>query len=63
MRDVNIVRSSDGPFDGSGYLGYGLALNNDGGATMPYLYCTVHGRGHENRVITEQDDYRRAKAC
>src|SRR5271157_1489444 len=24
---------------------------------MAWLYCTVHGRGHENRVIIQQDDY------
>jgi hypothetical protein len=27
---------------------------------MPTLYCTVHGRGHENRVIVNQDQYRQA---
>jgi hypothetical protein len=27
---------------------------------MPYLYCAVHGRGHENRVIARQEDYRQA---
>jgi hypothetical protein len=25
---------------------------------MPWLYCTAHGREHENRAITRQDDYR-----
>jgi hypothetical protein len=27
---------------------------------MPYLYCPVHGRGHENRLIAEQNSYREA---
>jgi uncharacterized protein with PIN domain len=27
---------------------------------VPALYCTVHGRGHENRVIVNQDEYRQA---
>jgi hypothetical protein len=27
---------------------------------MPYLYCAVHGRGHENRIIAQQDQYRQA---
>lgn len=26
---------------------------------MAWLYCTAHGRGHEDRVIARQDDYRR----
>jgi hypothetical protein len=26
---------------------------------MAWLYCTVHGRGHENRVIAQQEEYRR----
>jgi hypothetical protein len=25
---------------------------------MAWLYCTVHGRGHENRIIEQQDAYR-----
>ncbi len=25
---------------------------------MPYLYCAAHGRGHENRVIGQQEEYR-----
>jgi hypothetical protein len=27
---------------------------------MPYLYCAVHGRGHEDRIIAEQEAYREA---
>lgn len=27
---------------------------------MPYLYCAVHGRGHENRIIAEQAAYQEA---
>jgi hypothetical protein len=27
---------------------------------MPNLYCAVHGRGHENRVIAQQELYREA---
>jgi hypothetical protein len=26
---------------------------------MAWLYCTVHGRGHENRTIASQEEYRR----
>jgi hypothetical protein len=26
---------------------------------MAWLYCTVHGRGQENRTIAYQEDYRR----
>jgi hypothetical protein len=25
---------------------------------MPYLYCVAHGRGHENRAIGQQEEYR-----
>ncbi len=25
---------------------------------MPYLYCAVHGRGHETRIIEQQELYR-----
>jgi hypothetical protein len=25
---------------------------------MPYLYCAVDGKGHENRIIAQQDYYR-----
>jgi hypothetical protein len=27
---------------------------------MPYLYCAADGKGHENRVIAQQDYYRQA---
>ena len=27
---------------------------------MVWVYCSVHGRGHENRIIEQQDSYREA---
>jgi ribosomal protein L37AE/L43A len=36
------------------------AQGNEGDRRMPNLYCAVHGRGHENRIIAEQAAYQEA---
>jgi hypothetical protein len=49
-------------FDSAANPVYRRGRNREG-KDMTYLYCAVHGRGHENRTIDQQERYREAGEC